>query len=187
MKGAKITITVILLCVLKAGAQPQQSSQPMPPRHHLMPVPAAVQSQSGRLNIDASFAVAMVGHADARLEAGTQRAARRLEARTGLTFARTQATDAQAATLRIECRGPGLPVPSVNEDESYTLDVSDKHALLKAATAVGALRGLETFLQLLEGDHSGYYIPAVSIQDRPRFPWRGLLIDSGRHLEPVAA
>jgi hexosaminidase len=185
MKGAKITIAIILLCVLKASAQPQQSSQPMPLRHHLMPVPAAVQFQSGRLNIDASFAVAIVGHADARLEAGTQRAARRLEARTGLTFARTQATDAQAATLRIECRGPGLPVPSVNEDESYALDVSDKQALLKAATAVGALRGLETFLQLLEGDGSGYYIPAISIQDRPRFAWRGLLIDSGRHFEPV--
>ncbi|HJQ23586.1 MAG TPA: family 20 glycosylhydrolase [Blastocatellia bacterium] len=185
MNNARITMALILLCVLQASAQPQESSQPMPPRHHLMPVPAVVQFQSGRLNIDAMFAVAIVGQADARLEAGAQRAARRLEGRTGLTLARQPASDPQAATLRIECRGPGLPVPSVNEDESYSLDVSDKQAVLKAATAVGALRGLETFLQLLEGDRSGYYIPAVSVQDRPRFPWRGLLIDSGRHFEPV--
>ncbi|MFL6275909.1 MAG: beta-N-acetylhexosaminidase [Blastocatellia bacterium] len=185
MKNAQITIGLILLCVLQASAQPQESSQPMRPQHHLMPVPAAMQFQSGRLKIDAAFAVAIAGHADARLEAGTQRAMRRLEGRTGMTLSRALTSDPQTATLRIECRGPGLPVPSVNEDESYTLEVSDKQALLKAATAVGALRGLETFLQLLEGDRGGYYIPAINIQDRPRFPWRGLLIDSGRHFEPV--
>ncbi|HKQ05818.1 MAG TPA: family 20 glycosylhydrolase [Blastocatellia bacterium] len=185
MKNAKFTIGLILLCVLQASAQPQDSSQPMRRQHRLMPVPAAMQFQGGRLKIDASFAVAIAGHADARLEAGTQRAMRRLEGRTGMTLSRALASDPQVATLRIECRGPGLPVPSVNEDESYTLEVSDKQALLKAATAVGALRGLETFLQLLEGDRGGYYIPAVNIQDRPRFPWRGLLIDSGRHFEPV--
>jgi hexosaminidase len=57
--------------------------------------------------------------------------------------------------------------------------------VLKAPTVVGVLRGLETFLQLLEGDREGFYLPAVSIQDRPRFPWRGLLIDIGRHFEPM--
>jgi hexosaminidase len=56
---------------------------------------------------------------------------------------------------------------------------------LRAATVVGALRGLETFLQLLEGDREGFYLPAVSINDRPRFRWRGLLIDIGRHFEPM--
>ena len=50
---------------------------------------------------------------------------------------------------------------------------------------MGALRGIETFLQLLEGDRQGYFIPSVRIQDKPRFPWRGLLIDAGRHFEPV--
>jgi hexosaminidase len=185
MKNLKITIGLLLLCALTTTAQPVDSAQPMSPQHHLMPVPAAVQFQTGRLKIDASFSIAVDGRADARLEGGINRAARRLEGRTGLRFSRPPASDPQTATLRIECKGPGSPVPSVNEDESYGLDVTDKQAVLKAATAVGALRGLETFLQLLEGDRIGYYIPVVSIQDHPRFPWRGLMIDAGRHFQPV--
>src|SRR5919107_1717797 len=78
----------------------------------------------------------------------------------------------------------GHAVPSVEEDESYTLDVTDKQAALRAPTVVGALRGLETFLQLLAGDREGFYVPAVQINDKPRFRWRGLLIDIGRHYEP---
>jgi hexosaminidase len=185
MKKPRFVIALLLLCSLNAVAQQAEPTQPMLRQHRLMPVPASVQFQRGRLNIDASFRVAVAGHTDARLEAGIHRAARRLEGRTGFQFLRAPATDAQSAALVIECKGPGREVPSLKEDESYSLDVSDKQAVLRAATVVGALRGLETFLQLLEGDRQGYFIPPVSIQDKPRFPWRGLLIDVGRHYEPV--
>ena len=47
------------------------------------------------------------------------------------------------------------------------------------------MRGLETLLQLLQGDRDGYYLPGIKVQDQPRFPWRGLLIDVGRHYEPM--
>jgi hexosaminidase len=46
------------------------------------------------------------------------------------------------------------------------------------------MRGLETLLQLLSADRDSYFLPAVKIQDQPRFRWRGLLIDIGRHYEP---
>jgi hexosaminidase len=102
-----------------------------------------------------------------------------------MEFGRGLSSDATTATLLIETQGPGKAVPSVDEDESYTLEVSDKQAVLRAPTVVGALRGLETFLQLLASDREGYFIPAVRIQDQPRFRWRGLLIDVGRHYEPM--
>jgi hexosaminidase len=95
------------------------------------------------------------------------------------------ASDAASATLVVEAKGPGRAIPSVEEDESYTLEVSDTQASLKAATVVGLLRGLETFLQLLDADREGYFIPSASIEDRPRFPWRGLLIDVSRHFQPI--
>jgi hexosaminidase len=102
-----------------------------------------------------------------------------------MEFRRGLATEANTATLVVETQGPGKAVPSVDEDESYALEVSDKQAVLRAPTVVGALRGLETFLQLLESDREGYFIPAVQIRDQPRFRWRGLLIDVGRHYEPM--
>jgi hexosaminidase len=177
-------IALLLLCAFRIAAQ-QPDSVTLVMQHHLMPVPAAIQFQTGRLKIDAAFAVAIDGYTDARLEAAIFRAARRLEGRTGFEFSRAVAGDKQTAILLIQCKAAGSAVSSVREDESYTLDVSDKQAVLKAPTVVGVLRGLETFLQLLTGDRQGYFIPAVSIQDKPRFQWRGLLIDAGRHFEPV--
>ncbi|MFL6283712.1 MAG: beta-N-acetylhexosaminidase [Pyrinomonadaceae bacterium] len=184
----KRLISVVLLhaCVLCVSAQvpSQPAAQLTAARRNLMPVPASVQFGAGRLAVTKSFTVAATGHVDERLRAGIARAMRRLEGRTVLEFARGLATDASGATLVIDCKGPGRAVPSVEEDESYTLDVTDRQASLRAPTVVGALRGLETFLQLLEGDREGFYLPAVQINDRPRFRWRGLLIDIGRHYEP---
>src|ERR1041384_412194 len=185
MKDKKVVFVLILLCSFTVSARQLESSQPLRPQHRLMPVPSGIQFMSGRLKIDASFTVAASTYTDTRLEAGIFRATRRLEGRTGFEFQRTPASNSQTATLLIQCKGPGLAVPSIKEDESYSLDVSERQAVLNAPTVVGAMRGLETFLQLLDGDRQGYFIPSVSIHDKPRFPWRGLLIDAGRHFEPL--
>src|SRR6266513_131411 len=110
---------------------------------------------------------------------------RRLAGRIGLTLPPGLATDESGAALVVQWDGAGQTVPSVAENESYNLEVSDKQAQLVAPTVVGALRGLETLRQLVESDRDGYYLPAIKIQDQPRFPWRGLLIDVGRHFEPM--
>jgi hexosaminidase len=141
--------------------------------------------EPGRLAVTGSFVTAVTGQSDARLLAGVDRALRRLERRTGLEFPRAIAKDADSATLVIAAEAPGARVPSVDEKEAYSLEVDDKHAVLKAPTTIGVLRGLETLLQLLQGDRDGYFLPAVTIQDQPRFPWRGLLMDVGRHFMPV--
>ena len=78
-----------------------------------------------------------------------------------------------------------MAVQGIEEDERYSLTIQPDGASLTAATVVGALRGLETLLQLVEGDSSTYALPAVRIDDAPRFPWRGLLVDVSRHFMPV--
>jgi hexosaminidase len=154
-------------------------------RHALMPVPASLRLLGGRMKVEQTFSVAFQGHTDARLRGGVERALRRLERRTGFEFPRATAEAPAAANLVLQTGGPGSSVPSLEEDESYALEVSERQAFINAPTTVGCLRGLETFLQLLSADAGGYYIPEARIRDRPRFPWRGLLVDVGRHFEPV--
>ena len=80
--------------------------------------------------------------------------------------------------------------PQLGTDESYTLSISTT-AELHAKTVYGALRGLETFSQLVQFDFETetYQIAScpISISDAPRFPHRGLMIDTARHFEPLSA
>jgi hexosaminidase len=125
------------------------------------------------------------GFVDDRLRSAISRMIPRLAGRTVLSLPYELATDESTAGLVVQCEKAGDIVPSINENESYRLEINDKQARLTAATVVGALRGMETVLQLLQADRDGYFLPAVVIDDRPRFQWRGLLIDVGRHFEPI--
>ncbi|HEV8431425.1 MAG TPA: family 20 glycosylhydrolase [Pyrinomonadaceae bacterium] len=175
------TILLILTCAILVAAQGEQPERKL----NLMPVPASVKLQNERLAVDANFKVATRGHSDARLQAAISRFIKRLEGRTVLTLASTLAADDQMTPLIIHCQGAGKNVPSVSEDESYRIDITRRQAILSAPTVVGALRGLETLLQLLDADRNGYFFPGVQIDDRPRFPWRGLLIDVARHFQTM--
>lgn len=154
-------------------------------RRNLMPVPASISWKSGRLEVNKNFSISVSGKTDERLKLYISRVMRRLEGRTILEFSRDFSNDSLNSTLSIETQSAGNTIPKLGDDESYNLEINSKQAKLTAATTVGAMRGLETFLQLLEGDNFGLYFPAVSIQDKPRFPWRGLLIDSARHFQPM--
>lgn len=70
------------------------------------------------------------------------------------------------------------------EPGGYTLEATPKTVVIKGKDAAGAWNGTRTLLQLLplEGDKA---IPAVSIKDEPRFGWRGMHLDVGRHYFPV--
>jgi hexosaminidase len=186
MKTKLITLLVLtsLLSTAVSAGQTEQGAGAAS-EHNLMPVPAAIQFQPGRLAITPAFKVALKGHKDDRLLSAINRAARRLEGRAGLAFDRAIAEPTSDAALVIACQGPGQTIPSLDEDESYSLEVSSSQATLSAPTVVGVIRGLETFLQLLDADRDSYFIPAVTVNDRPRFRWRGLLIDVARHFQPV--
>jgi len=147
---------------------------------------------SGRLAVTADWKYFLSGHADSRLDTRLAWALGRIEERTGLAFARSTDGDyacsdlAIGATWIIECAAPSQPVPALGEDESYTLEVSPAQVILRASTVLGALHGFETLLQLLQSDAAGWFFPEVKINDRPRFPWRGLMIDVVRHWQPMA-
>lgn len=72
----------------------------------------------------------------------------------------------------------------LNMDESYSIEINSTKITLHAKTNFGAYRGLETLLQLIQVNGKKIYFRNLKINDQPRFPWRGLMIDVCRHWIP---
>lgn len=78
-------------------------------------------------------------------------------------------------------------------NEGYSIDVTSKGILVKAVSTRGLYYALQSFFQLfppeIEGGNSAerqYSIPVVAIRDMPRYPYRGMHLDVGRHMYPVS-
>src|SRR5215475_4633393 len=156
----------------------------------LMPWPSTVASQpgSGRMPIDPNFSVVLEAHADARLQKAVRIFLADLRRHTGmgaLAFSNANAPRPAQPALIIRSDHPGNQVQALGEDESYSLRVSESGAELSAPNPLGVMRGLQTFLQLVGTTSQGFAAPAVTIHDQPRFPWRGLMLDSSRHFLPL--
>jgi len=171
---------VVIALILSASFLQGQA----PSTLNVMPLPAKVQVGSGQLIIDQLFTVAVTGAKDSRLDSGVPRFRDQLSRQTGMPL-NTEPADAAKATLVIRCENAGRKVQELGEDESYTLEVTASRATLSAPNPLGALHGLQTFLQLVQPTVTGFAVPVVTIQDQPRFPWRGLLIDVSRHFFPM--
>jgi len=150
----------------------------------LMPLPSSIQLNSGRLPIDGSFSVALTGYREPRLERAVQRFETQLFRQTAIPLV-TKPGASPKATLIIHTDHASKDVQEFGEDEGYSLEVTSEGAKIAAATPLGAMHGLQTFLQLVEVGPEGFYAPAVRIQDQPRFAWRGLMIDVSRHFIPL--
>ncbi|MBN1820451.1 MAG: family 20 glycosylhydrolase [Prolixibacteraceae bacterium] len=70
------------------------------------------------------------------------------------------------------------------EDESYSLEVGKSRIKITAETEYGALWGLETLAQMAKVESGSVIIPFCKINDNPRYPWRGLMVDVCRHWIP---
>jgi hexosaminidase len=180
--------TVILASLLALPGAPNQATPPGSASRFvntLMPQPSHLSTQELQLTLTPAFAAIVDHYRDARLDAAIARSLNRLRTQTGISIPTSSPTGSTSGALVVSVDGPGQTIQSVDEDESYSLEVTPSGARLHAATVVGAMHGLETFHQLVQSDAAGYFVPAVSIRDTPRFRWRGLMIDCGRHFMPV--
>ncbi len=164
----------------------------------LMPEPVSVARQPGRLTVRPEVTVRYDDYSGGRIPGAVDRFAARLAA----TLPSAGAGDRDSGSLRsappllltIQCsRRSRL---GVGEEESYRLSVSAGGATLSAPSDLGVLHGLVTLAQLaspvaVDGQSALsariLAFPYVTIADSPRYPWRGLLIDSARHFLPVSA
>jgi len=171
----------LLLAFLFSVALPCLSQQTL---LNLMPMPATIQLGTGWMTIDASFSVGIQGNSDPRLERSVELFLTNLRRQTGMPLLLLKVTEVPQAKLVVEASRSNPAAQELGEDESYKLEITNGGAKLSAATVLGVMRGFETFLQLVETTPQGFGVPAMTIVDHPRFVWRGLLIDVGRHFMP---
>ena len=167
----------IILALLTASALGAQWS--------LMPMPADIQGGNGQLALRQNFRIELQGYREPRLERAAERLTQRLSRHTGMSIPVPGAAAAAEAALLIRTGAAGNPVQSLAEDESYQLTVDSRQAVATAPNPLGALHAMETFFQLVTSNETGWAVPAVRIADKPRFPWRGLLLDVSRHFMPL--
>lgn len=149
---------------------------------NLMPYPQNVELGQGKISLDKSFSIYIKGYDSPRVQFNIKRTMERLYRQTGLPMLNWHAESEKDATLVIDIRNaPKSEVQDINSDESYQLESRNGQIIIRSERPYGAFHGLETFLQLVTTDATGYFVPAVSIQDEPRFPWRGVSYDTSRH------
>ena len=80
-----------------------------------------------------------------------------------------------------------LPVPertpAALAAEAYRLEVDQQRVVITALEPPGLVRGVQTLIRLITRDpgHGGAVVEPVLVVDRPRFAWRGLMLDLARH------
>jgi hexosaminidase len=173
-------MTLLLAGFLGGGSELHAQSLTTLP---LMPVPAQVKPGTGEFVINNGFGVTLEGYQEPRLERAKQRFLDVLSRQTGIPLWRE--AQYNKPQFFIKTAGASAPVQQLEEDESYHLQITQDSVHLEAANPLGILHGLQTFLQLVQVTPRGFTVPVVTIDDQPRFPWRGLMLDVGRHFMPL--
>lgn len=149
----------------------------------LIPLPVSVSSDTGHLHLTGTTRIVAAHDA----QAVAQLLALDLRSSTGYSV---DVTDEEPATGDIQL----LLDPGMGEgDEAYHLQVSGDGIEITAAGAAGLFYGSQTLLQLLPASVQSatvvegvdWRVPMVTIEDHPRFTWRGAMLDVARHFFSV--
>lgn len=175
----KYPIITILLSLFSFGQVQKGQLQ-------LMPWPKEVSVNSGNFIINKDFKININGVSSERVYNASTKFLRRLDGRTGTFFNQgfiSKNNEFPNANFQIFVKSTASL--DLNQDESYQLKISADKITLTANTDIGVIYGVETLLQLLQNNSKTYSFPSVTINDNPRFKWRGLMIDAARRFQPV--
>jgi len=170
-----VCLSLCSVAVLAKAAAPA-----VPPA--LIPLPARISYADGAFEVDTGTPIVV---ADGN--AGTHKIAEYLASLVARTRGlRLGIKDHSASTKAIELQLD--PRAAVANRESYALDVTPQGIRISARDAAGLFYGAMTLAQLLTPDdkHGPVHVVAMHINDQPRFVWRGLMLDSARHMQSIA-
>jgi hexosaminidase len=166
---------------------------PAPERYAIIPAPRRLEARPGEFRLDRETRIMLSDPASTELRALSELLAAPLRAASGLPLPVSSEPAADHAPHAITIRL--APDSDSREPEGYRLSVTERGVTLSAPTPAGLLNGLETLRQLLppeldRGVRSApplpvrWVLPAAEIEDAPRFPYRGLLLDVARWYYP---
>lgn len=159
---------MLLVCfctsLLSISSLHAQTSSSLP----LMPMPQHVAQGQGQLKIDSTFTATLDGYKDSRLEAARQQFIRTLSSETGIPL--HDDVTSTTSTLVVKTTGGSDAVQQLGEDESYHLEITADRAVISSPNPLGAMHGLQTFLQLVTISPDGFIAPAVTIAGFALFP-----------------
>jgi hexosaminidase len=89
-----------------------------------------------------------------------------------------EAEEAASRTIDLRITPGGAP-------ESYRIDADAASVVVTGADAAGLFYGVQTLGQLIARSADGFELPAVTVQDAPRFAYRGVMLDVARHFFSV--
>lgn len=144
----------------------------------LMPLPRSMTPAQGALAVEGEFAVSFSRCGNA---ASMDRAAARLRADVLLQTGRTP-DPAKPVAVAVTCRGDML---TADAGEAYRITVRQDGIAIDADGPVGAIRAFATLRQLVGLVPGAIRLSAVTIDDAPRFAWRGVMIDVVRHFVTI--
>ena len=142
---------------------------------HVMPLPRRVVPGSGYTPVGG---LETNGVASARLAAAVSRFEQRVASIVGESA--TSVSNREPVRLKV-VSGAAAGYPTLGDDERYRMEVAPGRIAVEAPTEWGVLRALATLSQLVGRYGEGHGFPHCEIEDAPRFPWRGLMIDTARH------
>lgn len=175
---------IILIILFAIFSQYGFSQGKLSKVYPLMPWPQQLQKNNSSLKIQESLTLSIQGKdSKKRVYKASVKFLRRLANRTGVFIDEGFPVQKESATIQIHF--DTVSNLTIQQDESYSLEIKNDAVSIHAKTDVGALRALETLLQLVSFNKSGYFFEGVTIKDYPRFVWRGLMIDVARHYQPI--
>ncbi|MFV9551752.1 beta-N-acetylhexosaminidase [Algibacter sp. PT7-4] len=176
----KIILTLILLAFFNTSVNSQNM---LSETYNLMPWPKEIKENNNKFIIDSNITISIHPKNKGRVSNAAVNFLRRLSNRTGVFLNEGFPITNKKGNINITFNE--ISKLNIKTNEYYTLDITNQSININAQTDVGAVRALETLLQLTKNNESHYYFPGVNISDAPRFVWRGLMIDVSRHFHPI--
>lgn len=196
-------VVLVLFVLIMTNANAQSS------RISIIPAPLNIQVFEGEFELNANTVIITdISHPDLKLISEELR--EKIETATTwrlqiLNGTRNPMPKSNYIHLQLTQQGPQTVFdvtshPAINREnrsESYTLDSTTESIVISASHSHGVFYGVQSLRQLLPTAFEAnsytmvpggtrWVVPSVSISDEPRFAYRGMHLDVGRHFMPVA-